>query len=187
MIILFYKQMTMASKSSNKHQVRDKFKELLISELNLPELDATDLEIGVFNSTLDYANSLRIQLSWNCLLFMETYINNARSVYSNLKKDSYIGNTKLIDRLHNREFTPHELAYMPNEDVFPERWKEIMDKQTLKLKAAYEIKQVSMTDSIKCGKCKNNKISYYELQIRSGDENMTQFFCCISCGHKWKS
>jgi DNA-directed RNA polymerase subunit M/transcription elongation factor TFIIS len=177
----------MTSKTSNKHQVRDKFRDILTKELDLTELEATDLEIGVFNSTLDYANSLRLQLSWVCPLFMDTYINNARSVYANLKKDSYIQNSTLLGRLKNREFTPHELSYMANEDVFPDRWKHIMDKQKLKLKAAYEIKQVSMTDAIKCGKCKNNKISYYELQIRSGDENMTQFFCCISCGHKWKS
>lgn len=87
----------------------------------------------------------------------------------------------------NKEFSPHQLAYMSNEEIFPERWIDIIDKQKLKLKGAYELKQVSMTDSIKCGKCKNNMVSYYELQIGSGDENMTQFFCCITCGHKWKS
>ncbi len=174
------------TKSFNNHIVRDKFKELLVSQLGLCDLDATDLEIGVFNSTLDYANSLRIQLSWNCQLFIDTYVNNARSIYSNLKSDSYIGNEKLIGRLQKHEFAPHELAYMSCDAIFPERWQAIIDKQRLRLKAAYEVKQVSMTDSIKCGKCKNNKISYYELQIRSGDENMTQFFCCIVCGHKWK-
>jgi transcription elongation factor S-II len=76
---------------------------------------------------------------------------------------------------------------MSKEEIFPDCWKEIIDKQKLKLKAAYEIKQTAMTDAIKCGKCKNNKISYYEVQIRSGDESMTQFFSCITCGHKWKS
>lgn len=177
----------MTSKTNNKHIVRDKFRELLQTNLKLEELEATDLEIGIFNSTLDYANSLHIQLSWNHPLFIETYINNARAIYSNLKKDSYIQNVNLMDRLKNREFVPHELAYMAKEDMLPERWKDIIDKQKLRLKAAYEVKQVSMTDAIKCGKCKNNKISYYELQIRAGDENMTQFFTCISCGNKWRS
>ncbi len=177
----------MASKSYNKHQIREKFKEILMKKLKLTDLAATDLEIGIFNSTLDYANSLHIQLSWSCPLFMDTYINNARSIYSNLKQDSYIHNQDLMVRLQHQEFPPHELAYMQAEELFPEKWKEVIDKQKLKLKAAYEVKQVSMTDAIKCGKCKNNKISYYELQIRSGDENMTQFFCCITCGHKWKS
>lgn len=177
----------MISKTCNTHEVRDEFKKLLVEKIRISHEDASQLEKGVFNSTLDYANSLKIQLSWSCTLFMETYINNARSIYTNLKPDSYVANTRLIERLKNKEFTPHELAYMSYEEIFPEIWKEIIDKQKLKLKGAYEVKQVSMTDSIKCGKCKNNKISYYELQIRSGDENMTQFFCCISCGHKWKS
>ena len=185
--MIAYITLNMASKASNKHIVRDKFRELLQTNLELNEIEATDLEIGIFNSTLDYANSLHIQLSWNHPLFIETYINNARAIYSNLKKDSYIQNTHLIDRLKNREFVPHELAYMSKEDMLPERWKDIIDKHKLRLKAAYEVKQVSMTDAIKCGKCKNNKISYYEMQIRSGDENMTQFFTCISCGNKWRS
>lgn len=175
------------SKSYNHHIIRDKFKELLINNIHLSEEDATDLEIGVFNSTLDYANYLKIQLSWSCSLFIDTYVNNARSIYSNLKGDSYVQNTGLLERLQNNEMKPHDLPYMRKEELFPERWQQILDKQKLKLKDAYEIKQVSMTDAIKCGKCKNNKISYYELQIRSGDENMTQFFSCISCGHKWKS
>ncbi len=172
---------------SNKHAIRDKFRDILINQICLSELDATDLEIGIFNSTLDYANSLSIQLSWTCQLFMETYINNARSVYSNLKKDSYVGNITLLERLQAKEFVPHKLAYLSADEMFPDRWESIIDKQKRRLKSAYEVKQVSMTDSIKCGKCKNNKISYYELQIRSGDENMTQFFCCITCNHKWKS
>lgn len=177
----------MVSKSNNNHPIREQYRELLIKNLDLNELEAKDLEIGIFNSTLDYAHSLCIQLCWSNSLFMDTYINNARSVYANIKKNSYIGNKNLYDKIKNKEYLPHEIAYISKEEMFPEIWKEIIDKQKLKFKAAYEIKQVSMTDAIKCGKCKNNKISYYELQIRSGDENMTQFFCCITCGNKWKS
>ena len=171
----------------NQHEIRNKFREMLTENIKLSEDHAIDLEIGIFNSTIDYANSLNIQLSWNSTLFVDTYLNNARSIYSNLKSDSYIGNKDFLNRLISNEFSPHSLAYMSAQEIFPDRWSEILDKQKEKLKAAYEVKQVSMTDAIKCGKCKNNKVSYYELQIRSGDENMTQFFNCIVCGHKWKS
>jgi transcription elongation factor S-II len=75
---------------------------------------------------------------------------------------------------------------MSCEEIFPEIWKDILEKLERKIKGAYEIKQVSMTDQIKCGKCKNNKVTYYELQTRSGDEAITQYFNCICCGHKWK-
>ena len=172
---------------NNKHIIRDEVKKLFMNDINLSELEATDLEIGIFNTSIDYANYLKIGKSWSSHLFMETYINYARSFYANLKKDSYIKNEKLIERFRNREFLPHELPYKSCEEVFPERWKDIIEKQKLKFKAAYEIKQVAMTDSIKCSKCKNNKISYYELQTRSGDEAMTVYFSCIVCSHRWRN
>ena len=175
------------SKSNNNHEVRTKVKELFINDLKLSDLESSDLEIGIFNYTVDYANSYKISLSWSSQLFMDTYINISRSIYSNLKKDSYINNKNLLDKLKNREFIPHKLPYMSCDEIFPEKWINIIEKQKLKFKAAYEIKQVAMTDSIKCGKCKNNKISYYELQTRSGDEAMTCYFNCLVCGHKWKN
>jgi DNA-directed RNA polymerase subunit M/transcription elongation factor TFIIS len=171
---------------NNKHPVRTKLVTMFQTDLNLSELEAKDLEIGIFNSCIDYANSLKIPASWSCDLFSETYLNIGISIYSNLDKNSYIQNKNLIDKIKNREILPHKLPYMSYEELFPEIWKEIMEKRERKIKAAYEIKQVSMTDAIKCGKCKNNKVTYYELQTRSGDEAITQYFNCICCGHKWK-
>lgn len=171
---------------NNKHEVRNRLITLFQSNLPLTELEAKDLEIGIFNSSIDYANSLKIPLSWTCDLFADTYINIAISIYSNLDKNSYIKNENLIIRLKNREFLPHKLPYMSAEEMFPEIWKDIIEKQKKMIKGAYEIKQTAMTDAIKCGKCKQNKITYYELQTRSGDEAMTQYYTCICCGHKWK-
>ena len=176
----------MNTNSNNKHQVRNKLVCMLQEELKLTEIEAKDLEIGIFNASIDYANSLKIQTSWSCDLFAETYLNIAISIYSNLDKNSYIKNERLMDRLKEREFLPHKLPYMNCEEIFPEIWKDIIEKLERKIKGAYEIKQVSMTDQIKCGKCKNNKVTYYELQTRSGDEAITQYFNCICCGHKWK-
>lgn len=177
----------MSAPNYNKHNIRTEFKKILLNNLDITEKEVEDLEIGIFNSTIDYANSLHIQLSWSSPLFIDTYNNIARSIYSNLKKDSYIKNEKLMERMKAKEFLPHELAYMSCEEIFPEKWQDIIEKQKLKFKAAYEIKQVSMSDAIKCSKCKNNKVSYYELQTRSGDEAMTVYFNCIVCGNKWKN
>lgn len=171
----------------NKHKIREDFKNLLINKLNIPELEATDLEIGVFNATIDYANTSKIQLSWKCQLLIDTYINISRSIYSNIKKDSYIGNANLYSRmLDNKEFNPHMLPYMLCHNIFPERWKDIIEKNQLRFKAAYEIKLVAMSDMITCMRCKSKKVSYYELQTRSGDEASTLFMNCLICGKKWK-
>ena len=171
----------------NKHKIREDFKTLLIDKLFISDLEATDLEIGVFNATIDYANNSKIQLSWKCQLLLDTYINISRSVYVNIKKDSYVKNVNLFSRMfENKEFNPHMLPYMQNHDVFPERWKEIIDKNKLRFKAAYEVKLVAMSDMITCMRCKSRKVSYYELQTRSGDEASTLFMNCLICGKKWK-
>jgi DNA-directed RNA polymerase subunit M/transcription elongation factor TFIIS len=171
----------------NKNIIRDGIKELFSKKFELSDIEVADLEIGIFNATIDYANSLKIQLSWKCPMLVNTYLNIARSLYSNLDTDCYVKNNYLFEKIKNKEIIPHNLAYMSYEEMYPERWRSIVEKNKLRFKTAYEIKQVAMTDAIKCGHCKNNKVSYYELQTRSGDEPMTQYFNCIVCGHKWKN
>jgi DNA-directed RNA polymerase subunit M/transcription elongation factor TFIIS len=171
----------------NKHKVRDEFHSLLLNNIYMSQLEATDLEIGVFNCTIDYALSNKIQLSWKCQLFIDTYINIARSIYSNLKTNSYIGNKDLLKRMTEyKEFNPHMLPYMQCHNIFPERWKSIIDKNNLRIKEAYEFNIVAMSDMITCMRCKSKKVSYYELQTRSGDEASTLFMECLICGKKWK-
>ena len=120
-------------------------------------------------------------------MLVETYDNIARSIYSNIKKDSYVGNKDLYQRMvKKKEFTPHMLPYMQYQNIFPERWKDIIEKNQRRFKAAYEIKLVAMSDMITCMRCKSKKVSYYELQTRSGDEASTLFMNCLICGKKWK-
>jgi|TARA_Y100000389_G_C17392688_1_gene480772 DNA-directed RNA polymerase subunit M/transcription elongation factor TFIIS len=172
---------------NNKHKVRDDFIDILIKKLKLPELYTKDLEIGVFNATIDYANNYGIQLSWKNQMLIEIYVNISRSIYSNIKKDSYVGNKDLYQRMvKKKEFTPHMLPYMQYQNIFPERWKDIIEKNQRRFKAAYEIKLVAMSDMITCMRCKSKKVSYYELQTRSGDEASTLFMNCLICGKKWK-
>jgi transcription elongation factor S-II len=42
------------------------------------------------------------------------------------------------------------------------------------------------TDMFTCGKCKQKKCTYYQLQTRSADEPMTTFVQCVNCGNRWK-
>lgn len=44
----------------------------------------------------------------------------------------------------------------------------------------------SVTDRFQCGKCKERKVSYYQLQTRSADEPLTTFCTCEACGNRWK-
>jgi transcription elongation factor S-II len=161
--------------------IQKKFEDLALSEEQ-----AKDLEIGIYNATIEYATKNKIPLSWNSELFIEVYMSKCRSIFSNLNKESYIKNATLYDRLNEKEFTPHDLAFMSSDLLFPKAWNEIITKEMLRTKSAYESSQMSMTDQIRCGKCKKNKISYYELQTRSADEPMSTFYTCLLCGHRWK-
>lgn len=38
----------------------------------------------------------------------------------------------------------------------------------------------------RCGRCRGNKTTYYQAQIRRADEPMTTFVSCLDCNHSWK-
>jgi transcription elongation factor S-II len=119
-------------------------------------------------------------------MFRELYVTKTKSIYSNLNPKYSISNKRLLKRLKDQEFMPHEIATFRPENMYPEIWKDIIDREQIRNKSAYEPQAVAMTDRYTCGKCKKNRCSYYELQTRSADEPMTQFFSCLHCGHRWK-
>lgn len=157
--------------------MRDQVTKIFLQIDGFDEIKAKDLEIGVYNNTIDYASQNKIPLSWSSEIFQETYLSKARSMLSNIKK-----NPGLI----TKEYLPHELPYLNPTLLSPDNWADIIASELLRNKAAYEVSKVAMTDQIKCGKCKKNKVSYYEIQTRSADEPMTTYFTCLLCANKWK-
>lgn len=55
-----------------------------------------------------------------------------------------------------------------------------------KLEIDEETKPIKLQKSDeKCRKCKAHNCAFYLLQTRGGDEGMTSFWSCLSCGHRW--
>ena len=48
------------------------------------------------------------------------------------------------------------------------------------------MKNVASTDQFKCGRCKQRKCTYFQMQTRSADEPMTTFVTCTVCQNRWK-
>ncbi|RKP11271.1 transcription factor S-II, central domain-containing protein, partial [Piptocephalis cylindrospora] len=62
--------------------------------------------------------------------------------------------------------------------------KEVYDENLFKAQGAAP--KTAETDMFQCGKCKQRKCTYYQMQTRSADEPMTTFVTCVVCDHRWK-
>jgi transcription elongation factor S-II len=152
----------------------------------LTPVHANDVEIGIYNWTIGYAKEHNIMRSWSDKTFKNCYTNKARSVVLNIDGASYVANTRLGERLLNEEFKPYDLACMPSENVCPEAWQKYVEALAVKEEKALKPQIVAKTNRFWCGKCKKNECSFYEMQIRSGDEATTIFVFCLNCGNKWR-
>ena len=158
-----------------------------IASLPLDDVFVVNIEKGIFNHSIQQAKNKNIPCSWEHYLFTQLYLSKVKSIYANLKKDSYISNPRLLERLLEKEFYPHELAFMEPVQTFPEHWKRIIDDKFKRDKYQYEGHSENNTDQFKCTRCKKRMCSYYELQTRSADEPMTIFITCLNCGKRWRA
>ena len=146
---------------------------------------ANDVEKGIYDFTIEKCggeyNNLR--------QFKRIYMNKIISIYLNLNPTSHIGNKNLITRLFGKDIEYNKLAFMTPEEIYPEHWQEIIDKQKNIDKYIYTRKYVPISSTEHCRKCNvPNTVTYYSLQTRSLDEPSTTFFICTNpkCGNKWK-
>lgn len=160
--------------------------DFLATRAGLSPVQARDAEVGVYNWALARAEARRIARNWRNPKFRALYEAKARSVAANLDPASYVANDRLVARLSDLEFTPHEIASMTPEHVFPERWREVVEMKVRRDEYISNAKPTAMTDQFKCQRCKNNECSYMELQTRSCDEPATLFIQCLTCGHRWR-
>ena len=147
---------------------------------------ALKIEKGIYNYVIETSKNKNIKRYWSNKLFREFYLNKVRSIYSNIKPDSYIHNEGFLKRIMDNEIDPEKLCSLNVYDIFPENWKELLDLKIKRDQIKYDLKPEAMTDVFKCRKCGSRSCSYYEIQTRSADEPMTQFINCLDCGNRWR-
>ena len=174
----------MSKNSNHSDEFRAKHVQLICKELN--ETQARISEQGIYNYSIQFAKRNNIKRSWKNTHFRNLYSSRIRSFYSNLKSDSYIQNTSFKDRILSGEIDCSKISELSAHDIFPENWKELLDKKMKHDKLKYELKPEAMTDMFQCGRCGSRSCSYYEVQTRSADEPMTQFVNCLKCNNRWK-
>ena len=167
-------------------EIRERITNKISKIVDNDNIIAKNIETGIFNSCIREADNRGILKKWENKHFKNLYLTKVMSIYSNLKQDSYIGNNELLEKLENDEIKAYDIAFLSPSDLFPSRWKDLLDKKLKIDKCKYERRTEIATDIYKCGKCKERKCTYYQLQTRSADEPMTTFVTCINCSNRWK-
>lgn len=144
------------------------------------------IEKSIYEFTIDYLSKGKIMISLNSN-FRKIYSDKSRSLYNNIDPcNKEIGNTNFINKIKKGHIDLDKIAFMKREEIFPEKWNTYIEKQQADLYFQFEENKSIITDQFKCMACKNNKCSYYSLQIRSCDEPETCFITCLTCHKKWK-
>lgn len=113
------------------------------------------------------------------------YKNKYRNISFNIKDPK---NAKLRMALLYRHIPPSELLNMSNHDLANDELRKNREEVHAKMTrdAMPFSKQEASTDMFKCGKCKQRKCNYYQMQTRSADEPLTTFVSCVHCGNRWR-
>lgn len=150
------------------------------------EGDLLQLEMGIYNASLEEAKRRMVPLTWDHTNFKWVYGMISKRTAANFQPDSYVGNNDLIARWKDGEFTLDMIGQWNHYDLKPSHWKDLKDQQFRRDKRILEGNLAMATDRFRCSRCQKKMCTYYELQTRSADEPMTIFISCVNCGKQWK-
>lgn len=168
-------------------ELRQHIKNIIAKQCNfLSPQYQLDFERGIFNYSLEEAKRRDIRCVWENPDFQTIYKATAQRTISNLDTNSYVGNQRLKQRLIDGEFKPHDIPFMTYNELYPEKWYDMLELALKKEQKMLEVDKSMATDMFKCTRCGKRQCTYYEMQTRSADEPMTQFIRCLNCGKQWR-
>jgi DNA-directed RNA polymerase subunit M/transcription elongation factor TFIIS len=123
------------------------------------------------------------------------YSRKVRSMAYNLR--NWKRNPELYDKVVSRKISPSKLVSAAPDELFPSLWENHKQAAAERLRRIVSANrpQKKKGDSAenrglyRCPKpsCRSwDTLFYYQLQLRSADEPMTNFYVCNKCGNQWK-
>ncbi|KAJ1735348.1 transcription elongation factor TFIIS [Coemansia biformis] len=158
--------------------VRDKCVELLYNSMAADSVADADL---LARRALDIE---RIEFE-KAKATSPAYRTRIRSLCSNLRDKK---NPELRLNVVEGAISAKRFCSMTSEEMASKELRDTIEKMKEEnlFKAQGAGREEAVTDQFKCGRCKQRKCSYYQLQTRSADEPMTTFVTCAVCNNRWK-
>ena len=161
-------------KVSNPTLLRESMRKQ-IHEIVQDELMSENIEIGVYNYTLQAISEKKMIKKWSNPCLVEVYVSKMRSILCNITYE-FVRSVE----------TPHLIAFMTHQELKPEKWAKLLQEKGKRDEYQFNHKIASTTTDFTCFKCKKNNCTYYQLQTRSADEPMTTFVTCVNCEVHWR-
>lgn len=136
----------------------------------LPEKTASNVEKSIYNWSIQFANEVETDASWENPIFLHAYSEKLIDIIY------YLNTFDLKEKIQNKEILSKDVAFLDYKMFNEDRWKPVV----------HESKLNSNDGIFQCKKCKSKKTTYYSLQTRSADEPMTNFITCLVCNNRWK-
>jgi DNA-directed RNA polymerase subunit M/transcription elongation factor TFIIS len=158
-------------------------KDIKISKNNIQQI-IIDIENACFNYTINKANEENIPSDWSNDLFTEIYHAICAKIYSNISKNAGVYNNYLVNNILNNMIDITKLPYMSSQELFPEKYKDLISKLEASKNVTRTIKTTSM---YKCRRCHKNECTEENRYNRSLDEGVNLTITCMSCGYQWNA
>lgn len=148
--------------------------------LKFPEI----IEKSIFNLTIKDARERRIERSWSNDKFKWYYKKNYMKIIGNI----YLNRNSdfVLNKIKLGLWEPDKIISMKSQILYPDMWEALILKSAKKMESLGKEKNMQGTSMFKCGKCRLNNCTYFQMQTRSADEPMTTFVTCLNCNKRWK-
>ncbi|ORX59796.1 transcription elongation factor S-II [Hesseltinella vesiculosa] len=156
--------------------VRDKTVELMYNGLARDNFSDSDL-------LLRRAKEIEVVIYNTHGAVNDGYKGKVRSLSSNLRTNPGLRESAVSGELGIKKLCTMSVQDMASEES-KARDRQLADEALFKARGAESAH--AETDMFVCGKCKQRKCTYFQMQTRSADEPMTTFVTCVNCGNRWK-
>ena len=106
-------------------------------KLKLTQIQARNIEIGIYNFTIKEAGRRNVVKKWDNPYFVNIYFDRWRSIYTNL-----INNSNLVKSLKSKKIKISDFAFYTHQEMCPEQWTQLIQEKMEEIKTSTIEKQI---------------------------------------------